>query len=163
MESNPPKLIAINHDDYHAKHIGVLPNGQQFFLTTPFARVLNDSPGCEYVALFLFNAQGDLLDAKIESLGARKDLEEEYARSVYNELLKSLGDVTYQRIEVASFSVEHDGMQVGLILREPEDEDDVWAVELLPGKCPAPLKLKIRFLWRCGMRWGGCVVKAGAS
>ena len=133
MQGDPPKLVAINHDDYHAKHIGTLPDGRQFFLTTPFEPSSGDNPGCEYAALFLFSVEGDFLGAKIESFGARKDLDGEHAQSVYDGLLKSLGAVTYRRIEVAPFSVEYEGTQIGLILREPEDDDDVWAVELLPG------------------------------
>ena len=41
--------------------------------------------------------------------------------------------MTYQRIEVKPFSVSHNGTEIGLIPREPEDEEDIWAVELLPG------------------------------
>ena len=47
--------------------------------------------------------------------------------------LAELGNVSYERIEVAPFSVEKFGTSFGLIPREPEDEDDEWAVELLPG------------------------------
>ena len=36
--SERPELIAIDHDDYHAEHVGRLPDGRQFFLTTPFER-----------------------------------------------------------------------------------------------------------------------------
>src|SRR5688500_7198055 len=31
-----PKLVAINHDDHHARHVGRTEDGRQFFLTTPF-------------------------------------------------------------------------------------------------------------------------------
>ena len=133
MHNDPPKLVAINHDDYHAKHVGTLSDGRQFFLTTPFVPASRDNLGCEYVALFLFDSGGDFIDAKIESLGPRKDLDREHAQSVYEGILESLGEVAYQRIEVAPFSVEYDGVKMGLILREPEDDDDDWAVELLPG------------------------------
>ena len=55
MKEGKPELIAINHDDYHAEHIGKLPDGRQFFLTTPFEPAHSiEEPGCEYVALFLF-------------------------------------------------------------------------------------------------------------
>jgi hypothetical protein len=52
---------------------------------------------------------------------------------VYDSWLRELGKVSFERIEVAPFSIDRFGIKFGLILREPEDEDDVWAVELLPG------------------------------
>ena len=36
MADKPPTLIAINHDDYHAEHVGRMSDGRQFFLTMPF-------------------------------------------------------------------------------------------------------------------------------
>ena len=44
-----------------------------------------------------------------------------------------MGKVEFQPIEVKPFSINHNGIEMGLIAREPEEEDDVWAVELLPG------------------------------
>jgi hypothetical protein len=41
--------------------------------------------------------------------------------------------VTFERIEVAPFAIERFGTTFGLVLREPEDEDEVWAVEVQPG------------------------------
>jgi hypothetical protein len=36
MPSEPPTLIAIDHDDYHADRVGTTKDGTQFFVTTPF-------------------------------------------------------------------------------------------------------------------------------
>jgi len=133
MHTNPPERVAINHDDYHANHIGTVSDGRQFFLTTPFEPASSSNPGCEYAALFMFDSAGEFLDAKIESFGARAEIDRDHAQAVYDGLLASLGEVTFQRIEVSPFSVQHNGTRIGLIVREPEDEDDDWAVELLPG------------------------------
>ena len=35
MGDGRPELIAINHDDYHAEHVGRTADGRQFFLTRP--------------------------------------------------------------------------------------------------------------------------------
>jgi hypothetical protein len=51
----------------------------------------------------------------------------------YFSYLNKLGQVEYCRIEVKPFSITKDGVNFGLILREPEDEEGVWAVILLPG------------------------------
>jgi len=133
VTTGSPALIAINHDEYHAEHVGRTPDGRQFFLTTPFEPALDDNPGREYVALFVFTADGALADARIESFGPRATMDDERRRSVYEDWLRELGAVTFERIEVAPFSVEKFGTTFGLIAREPEDEEDVWAVELQPG------------------------------
>ena len=128
MIEGKPELIAIDHDDYHAQHIGTTEDGLQFFLTTPF------EPGkCEYIALFKFDSKGNLEDSDIEALGVRGTFSEDEAKEKYSSKLKSLGKVRLQRIEVKPFSVKSNGVDIGLIAREPEEEDDIWAVELLPG------------------------------
>lgn len=128
-----PELIAINHDDYHAEHIGRTKDNIQFLLTTPFEPKLPTSEGCEYLALFKFDLEGNLIDSELEVFGPRDTYDENKRKTQYLELLKGLGKVEYQRIEVKPFSIKYNGIDIGLIVREPEDEDDIWAVELLPG------------------------------
>jgi len=56
-----PTLIAIDRDEFHTQHMGRTGAGQQFFLTTPF------EPGGErFLALYLFDATGKLLEAIID-------------------------------------------------------------------------------------------------
>ena len=133
MTDGAPKLIAIDHDDYHAEHIGRTQDGKQFFLTTPFEPAIAGKSGSEYVALFLFDENGKFLDAKIDDFGSRGTFNDEERRYLYLKRLEELGDVTFCRIEVEPFSVERFGTNFGLIPREPEDNEDIWAVELLPG------------------------------
>ncbi|WP_406740712.1 hypothetical protein [Streptomyces atratus] len=133
MSGNPPTLIAINHDDYHAQHVGRTADERQFFLTTPFVPAIGAEVGGEFVALFLFNAAGQLIDAVIDRFGPRATVDDDARREVYERLLRELGPVTFERIEVAPFAVERFGTTFGLVIREPDDEDDEWAVELQPG------------------------------
>lgn len=133
MSDGPPKLIAIDHDDYHAEYVGRTQDGRQFFLTTPFSPELGSEPGCEYVALYIFDKAGVLLEAKIDSLGPRGDVDETKSESLIKERLRELGKVKFRRIEVAPFAVERFGTIFGLIACEPEEEDDEWSVELQPG------------------------------
>jgi len=130
-----PDLVAINHDDYHAEHVGRTADGRQFFLTTPFepASAVGTSDGGEFVALYLFDAAGKLQEARIDEFGPRATVNEEERRRVYQQRLRELGDVTFERIEVAPFAVKSFGTTFGLVPREPEDEDDLWAVEVQPG------------------------------
>ncbi|WP_444909958.1 hypothetical protein [Microbulbifer sp. TRSA005] len=123
-----PELIAIDHDNYHARHIGTTKEGLQFFLTTPF------EPGiAEYIALFKFDGLGNLVDSDIEALGRRGSFSEDEAKAKYSSKLEGLGNVSLGRIEVKPFSVRINETEFGLVVSEPEDEDDIWAVELLPG------------------------------
>ena len=43
MSSNPPAIVAIDADDYHAEHVGKTVDGRQFFLTTPLEPAVNGS------------------------------------------------------------------------------------------------------------------------
>lgn len=133
MPSAPPELVAIDHDDYHAEHIGRTADGRQFFLTSPFVPATGGGAGREFVARYLFDAQGHLLDATIDDLGPRAGLDLEAAKRLHSERLAELGPVSYERIEVQPFQIERFGTTFGLVLRVPEDEEDVWAVEVQPG------------------------------
>ncbi|WP_431067663.1 hypothetical protein [Methylotuvimicrobium sp.] len=87
----------------------------------------------EYVALFIFDEDGNLKESKVDSFGPRDSLNVEACKKFYLSRLEELGDVKFCRIEVKPFSVNKFGVDFGLIPREPEDEEDEWAVELLPG------------------------------
>src|SRR5579862_5998252 len=115
MSDGPPELIAINHDDYHAEHVGHLSDGRQFFLTRPFEPPIGGRASNEFVALFLFDAEGKFLEARIDEFGPRKTMDQDKAREVYEQRLRELGEVRFDRIEVAPFSVERFGSTFGLI------------------------------------------------
>jgi len=133
MVDGPPKIIAINHDDYHAEHVGRTADGRQFFLTTPFEPARGGRAGSEFVAMYLFDAAGKLLEARIDDFGPRASVDDGKRRQVYEQRLRELGDVTFERIEVAPFTVERFGTTFGLIPRPPEEEGESWWVELQPG------------------------------
>jgi hypothetical protein len=132
MSDARPTLIAINHDEYAARYAGRTADRRQFFLTTPFVPAMG-SEGEEFVALYLFDAQGGLIEAQIDTFGARSSIDMDARSTLIDARLASLGDITFDRIAVAPFAVERFGTQFGLIPREPEDEDDEWAVEAQPG------------------------------
>jgi hypothetical protein len=48
MDDSLPKTIAINPDDYHARHVGRTADGRQFFLTTPFEPAIGGRVGREF-------------------------------------------------------------------------------------------------------------------
>jgi hypothetical protein len=131
--SGRPVRIAIDHDDYHAKHVGRTADGRQFFLTTPFEPATGEEDGQEFVALFLFDADGRFLEARIDAFGSRARIDDDLRREVYEARLRELGELTFARIEIEPFSVDRFGTTFGLIAREPEEDGDSWWVELEPG------------------------------
>ncbi len=133
MANEPPKLIAIDHDDYHADNVGRTANGSQFFLTTPFVPAIGGSAGREFIALYLFDAEGNLREAHIDDLGTRDELDEAEVEGVLKQRLAELGAVVYCRIEVQPFQLERFGIIFGLVLHPPESEDEEWSVEAQPG------------------------------
>jgi hypothetical protein len=133
MPSAPPELVAIDHDEHSAEFIGHTADGRQFFLTTPFVPALRGDAGREFIALYLFNSEGRLLDAIIDDLGSRAGLDRDAAERLHSQRLAELGPVVHDRIEVQPFQFERFGTTFGLVLRFPEDEEDDWAVEAQPG------------------------------
>jgi hypothetical protein len=117
--ARPPETVALDPDDYSAKHVGRLPDGRQFFLTTPF-----DSGAHEFVALYLFDAEGQLVEALIDDMGPRTDIDWDVRDELVARRLRELGEHELTRIRVAPFKVEKFGLEFGFILQESEDDDD---------------------------------------
>jgi hypothetical protein len=133
MDSGPPDLIAIGHDNHHACHIGYTEDGRQFFLTRPFVAASDEDPGREFIALYLFDDEGELLEYRIDDLGPRIALDEEASRRLYDRRLEELGPVEFDDIEVRPFTLERYGTTFGLVPAPPEDEEEDWWVEAQPG------------------------------
>ena len=109
MPTQPPSLIALDHDDYHANRVGRLKNGLQVFVTTPFVPALGDEIGREFLAVYLFDANGKLVEARIDDLGPRSELDRDQARRLLDQRLSGLGPLDYGRIVVQPFAIERFG------------------------------------------------------
>jgi len=135
----PPDTFLIAHDDYHAKHVGTTADGRQFFITTPFT---SDQ---EYVARYLFDTDGDLLDAEIAQIGGRPDptilpgnvMTFAAQEQAISHMLEALGPVTFGDITIAPFTVTAHGQEFGMVLNGPHEDDPdeewYWSVTLEPG------------------------------
>ena len=128
-----PGRVAIDHDDYRAEYVGHLADGRQFFLTTPFIPGAGGDPGEEFIALYLFDHDGQLIDAKIDAFGPRQTMDRTARRDLRDRRLRQLGPVTFGRIVIAPFAIKRSGVSFGLLIREPEDSDEPWAVTAEPG------------------------------
>lgn len=133
MPDLPPRTIPINHDDYHAAHVGHLADGRQVFATTSFVTLTDDSDAREYLAVYTFDRKGAFLQASIDDLGLRSALDENKARTLLQTRLSGLGTLYHGRIEIEPFEIERFGQTFGLILQEPEDEDDDYRASVEPG------------------------------
>jgi len=85
-----PNTFPIIHDDYHAERIGKLPDGTQFFVTTPFRPESKDIPGAEYLAVFLFESNGTFREARIDNLGSRAEMDKESAQVLLGQRMSEL-------------------------------------------------------------------------
>lgn len=133
MAKHRPKLIALDPDAYAARYVGHTEGGHQFFLTNPFVPAMRGCPGREFLALYLFDEGGTLLEARIEDLGTRAAMDEEAARNRRAAMLDELGDVDFRRINVAPFRIERFGVEFGFILQPPEEPGNDWSVIVEPG------------------------------
>lgn len=128
--SDPPEIIMINPLDRQSQHIGRTADGRQFFLTMPFEPARSDdSRGSEFVALYLFDDAGTLLDAKIDDFGPRADMDVEKRNAIYEQRLTGLGDVSIEGILIAPFAIDRFGTTFGFIPRRPDYD----AVDVMPG------------------------------
>ncbi len=133
--SDVPARIPIAHDDHHANRIGRLADGRQFFVTTPFVPALGSDAGREFVAVYLFDTAGALLEARIDDLGVRSEVDDAAAHALLEKRVAELGSLSYEDIEVQPFSLQRFGTAFGLIPRPPDEDDDdgQWTVEMHPG------------------------------
>lgn len=133
MTATHPNRIAINHDEYAAKYVGRTTGGDQFFLTTPFVPQSRRGPGAEFVALYMFDAKGNFLDASIEAFGPRDDMDVTARNACVERFLSQLGEVRYERIEVSPFVVERFGVSFGLFSDDRDEGDDTLLYIMEPG------------------------------
>ena len=127
-----PEVIAIDPDHCHAEHVGRTGDGRQFFASTPFVPAI-DGAGNEFVALYLFDREGRLLEAVIDEPGPRATDNAARQRELLEQRVRELGPVVRCRIEIRPFSVRRFGIEFGLVSRRASGDDDSWWVELLPG------------------------------
>ncbi len=144
--SDAPKRIWLCHqgkeDDYNpgrGRYVGTDKRGL-FWVTTPFVWSRNGTPGRDFVALYRWNERGEFLSAAIEELASRADAllpgnnaKEDFYQAGIERAISTLETPKYCDIRVAPFVHVHDGIEFGLVPRPPEEDDDAWAVNAMPG------------------------------
>ncbi|MCY3007019.1 MAG: hypothetical protein NTV29_13735 [Planctomycetota bacterium] len=85
-----------------------------------------------FVAHYLFDKDGAFLDAKIHDLGSRESgvlpgnalMDDDRVATLQKELLEELVDTKFCNIKVSPFVQESNGVNFGLIIQAPEEEDE---------------------------------------
>jgi len=111
-----PELVTILRDEFHTEYVGHTGEGFQFFITGLH----------NFLALFLFNDAGDLVEAQVDRLTEDNDYE-----SLVQQRLDQVKPVEFDFIEIKPFAVEHYGIMMGLIPNKHDGGE--WWVELYPG------------------------------
>jgi hypothetical protein len=135
-----------DEDDYNpgrGRYVGSTSDGRRFWITTPFhwATFKDEFAGRDFVALYLWTPDGAFLSATFEQVAVRSEGaplpgnslgEDAYAAGI-GRMLELLGKVEYHDIEVAPFAFQLNGVEFGLVPAPPEDDDDAWRVNAMPG------------------------------
>src|SRR5262249_56886979 len=133
MSKRAPMFVALDHDDAFAKYVGNLADKRQFFLTKPYLPAPPGQQEHDYLALYIVDEDGALLEARIEDLGLRDKVDVEKARGLRASMLASLGKYTPSRIFMVPFHTEKFGVEFGLVAHAPKRLIDEWHVTVEPG------------------------------
>ena|SRR5947209_4564147 len=130
MSKGPPDQIALDPDDFHAEYVGHTADGRQFFITT------HVDPKCAihghaFVAVYLFDATGKLLEAKIDDMGELGTLDAAAWGRRVDQRFDELGPTMRRRITMAPFEVHRFGLTFGLIPKNSDGNN--WMAEMQPG------------------------------
>ena len=135
-----PNKIKINREeDYYTHYIGKTSDGKQFVcmigatLPTPIPEDWENHKRW-YAILHLFDDEGNYLTTQTVFTGLTSDGEDdiiERAREERSNFVESLGEVSYQGVEVCLFSTKVEGSVFGLV-DASEPEEDYYCINLLP-------------------------------
>lgn len=135
LKKHCPKRIKIIPDDYHAEFVGKTSDLKQFFITTPFTSFHPKTKmSCEFIAVFIWEKDGSFLEARIDNLGSREELDINERKKIFASRIKELGKIKQSTIEIEPFQVERFDMNFGLIYSRSEMNGHKYeTIELHPG------------------------------
>lgn len=136
-DEDKPTKIRLVTDEYHLEGLGKLSDDTYFLMSSQLHRDWHAETTTDYICKFLFNSNGDLIDHKIVKIGIRGKYKDADGVKEYVKLAPAKGTYEDADISIKPFSVLFDGIEFGFILRTPEDEEEIWAVEFMPGNTMA--------------------------
>jgi len=135
-----PKSVRMMSDDYHLEHFGETQDGKLVWIG--YQHNWNHKTGetIDYIFKFIFDKTGKLVASDIRTIGVRGQYDVDQQRLEFSDLLAADVISTPASVMIQTFSVLHDGIEFGLIVREPEEDEDIWCVEFMPGNTMAFFK-----------------------
>ena len=141
----PDKILIERIEGYHTHHIGKYENGNQFLgwvyrLFVKPKKYNGDWPNHtkEYIVLFIFDVEGNLLENKIEYSGTSSKVNYSKQTERLESIIDQRGNYIYTDIFVKLFTLELENQECGLVYY-PETE----SVIMMPGNnmsfCPLPI------------------------
>jgi hypothetical protein len=145
-----PRRITVLHQSEdedpnpgRGRYVGTTSDGRRFFITTPFCWAISKTEfaGRDYVALYLWSADGEFESASIDQVAHREPgsplpgntLPAKAYEDGFRRMLDTLGAVTNCDIRVAPFAFELSGVTFGLVARAPKEDEEDWTVTAEPG------------------------------
>jgi hypothetical protein len=131
----PAKIPVTRMEDDHTHYIGKYAEGNQFWACDSFVFTQRPVPEGEnwenyrreYALLYLFDKDGNLLNAAHHFAGTTNDIQFDITSKI-EEMISELGEYEFCDIEVKPFSIKIDGYTFGLIPNESSE-----MIELQPG------------------------------
>lgn len=126
--ASAPEIIHLIPDHYRLTDAGVLATGNLYWIDIQL-RANPAGPTRDYVCLYVFGPDGDLLSYEIVDLGLRSQ-DQIRPSTIIEELMQSLPGPLERDIWVRPFTIEHHETRFGLEVRE---QDGHYLVDALPG------------------------------
>lgn len=136
-EANAIPKIHLIPDQYHLSNVGQLRNGNNYWIDIQLKSEGNRTR--DFVATYIFDADGKLIDSNIIDLGLRTDENALSATTVIAEEKSRIGVINYESFLgekksfwVYPFSIFSHNLIFGLVVRK-EDKDECGIVDAMPG------------------------------
>lgn len=131
MSKQPPERIAVDRGTLRSNAVGRTRHGQQCILTTTFTRASSEAEQRIFQALYLFDEDGRLVEARIDELGTCADPDRDKGLKVLKQRCNEIYPISHGRIEIRPFALERFGTTFGLVLHDHGDSG--WSAEMVPG------------------------------
>jgi hypothetical protein len=135
--SGSPAAVLMSTDDYHLKDFGKAGDGSILWMGSQLRYDYKAEDTIDYIFKFVFNTDGELIDSEIRTLGSRNLIKDGVFQEELGGLREANPIIAPASAVIKTFTVVHEGIEFGLVVRTPEDAEDVWAVEFMPGNTMA--------------------------
>lgn len=124
--------LTIVPDEYHIQFAGKIPDGRQVMITPELSYDVKTGKTCDYVVSYVWDSQGDFINAYIIKIGLRGDYDRSIGEMAYNDAKNMFSDISIGKIIVKTCAIEYGDIQFGFI---PYERDGENTVQMMPGNC----------------------------